>query len=126
AAKHLRVAVVSSSPRAIISAFLDRLGVADLFPGRARVGAEDVTAGKPAPEPYLRGAERLGVSPAECVVFEDASAGLESARAAGMKRVLVEHACAELDRCRALADLAIRDYRALPADFFATLKERGL
>jgi sugar-phosphatase len=48
------------------------------------VCGDDVSAGKPAPDPYLLGAVRLGLSPASCVVFEDAVAGVESARAAGV------------------------------------------
>ena len=48
------------------------------------VTSDDVTHGKPHPEPYLKGAEGLGVSPAECLVIEDAPAGIESARAAGI------------------------------------------
>jgi sugar-phosphatase len=48
------------------------------------VTSDDVTNGKPHPEPYLRGAEWMGVSPAECLVIEDAPAGIESARAGGM------------------------------------------
>ncbi len=49
------------------------------------VTSDDVKNGKPHPEPYLRGAERLGFSPAECLVIEDAPAGIQSARAGGMK-----------------------------------------
>lgn len=49
------------------------------------VTSDDVTNGKPHPEPYLLGAERIGVAPAECLVIEDAPAGIESARAGGMK-----------------------------------------
>ena len=48
----------------------------------------DVTQGKPAPDPYLLGAQRLGFDPADCVVFEDAQAGVESAKAAGVKLVI--------------------------------------
>jgi sugar-phosphatase len=48
------------------------------------VCGDDVSAGKPAPDPYLLGASRLGLDPASCVVFEDAVAGVESARAAGV------------------------------------------
>lgn len=48
------------------------------------VTAEDVRQGKPAPDPYLLGAERLGVAPAQAVVFEDAQAGITSALAAGI------------------------------------------
>jgi sugar-phosphatase len=49
------------------------------------VGAEDVEHGKPSPEGYLLAAERLDVAPTGCVVIEDAPAGLEAARAAGMR-----------------------------------------
>jgi len=49
------------------------------------VTSDDVTQGKPHPEPYLKGAQLLGFSPAECLVIEDAPAGIESARAGGMK-----------------------------------------
>jgi sugar-phosphatase len=48
------------------------------------VCGDDVKLGKPAPDPYLLGAARLGLLPASCVVFEDAVAGVESARAAGV------------------------------------------
>jgi sugar-phosphatase len=51
------------------------------------VTAEDVGQGKPSPEGYLRAAERLGVSPAECVVIEDAPPGIEAGLAAGMRVV---------------------------------------
>ena len=48
------------------------------------VTSDDVTNGKPHPEPYLMGAERLGFRPADCLVIEDAPAGIQSARAGGM------------------------------------------
>jgi sugar-phosphatase len=51
------------------------------------VTADDVKNGKPDPEPYLKAAELLRVKPAECVVVEDAPAGIQAARAAGMKVV---------------------------------------
>ena len=53
------------------------------------VGAEDVLHGKPDPAPYLLGAERLGVAPADCLVFEDAPAGIQSALRAGCAVVQV-------------------------------------
>ena len=49
------------------------------------ITADDVSNGKPDPEPYRKGAELLRVSPGDCVVFEDAPAGIRSARAAGMR-----------------------------------------
>jgi sugar-phosphatase len=49
------------------------------------VTADDVTNGKPHPEPYLKGAKLLGVAPADCLVIEDAPAGIQAALAGGMK-----------------------------------------
>jgi len=51
------------------------------------ITSDDVTHGKPHPEPYLKGAAQIGVSPLECLVFEDAPAGIQSAHAGGMKVV---------------------------------------
>jgi len=51
------------------------------------ITSDDVTQGKPHPEPYLKGAEKLGFKPADCLVIEDAPAGIESARAGGTKVV---------------------------------------
>jgi sugar-phosphatase len=66
-----------------------RLNCAGLPLPAVLVGAEAVINGKPDPEPYLLGAERLGVSPARCLVFEDAPAGIESALRAGCSVVQV-------------------------------------
>jgi sugar-phosphatase len=52
------------------------------------VTGDDVKRGKPAPDPYLLGASRLGFSPSDCVVFEDAAAGALAARAAGVHMVI--------------------------------------
>ncbi len=66
-----------------------RLNCAGLPLPAVLVGAEAVINGKPDPEPYLLGAVRLGVSPARCLVFEDAPAGIESALRAGCTVVQV-------------------------------------
>jgi beta-phosphoglucomutase len=55
----------------------------------AVVAMEDTTRGKPDPQVFLRGAEKLGIPPARCVVFEDAVAGVQAAKAGGMKCVAV-------------------------------------
>ena len=49
------------------------------------VTADDVTQGKPAPEPYLLGARRLGIAPERCLVVEDAPAGIQAGRSAGIR-----------------------------------------
>ncbi len=83
----LPMAIVSGSPRLTIERTLATLGLAHLFD--TVVGMEDYTHGKPAPEPFLVAAERLGVRPGDCLVFEDAEAGFKSAEAAGMACVRV-------------------------------------
>ena len=77
-----RLAVGSSGPPENVALVLDRLGAAELF--HAIVTGKDVTRGKPDPEVFLIAAKRLGVAPADCVVIEDAPAGIEAAHAAGM------------------------------------------
>lgn len=118
AAAGVPCAVGSSTERRNIDTLLATLGLGDVF--RALVTAEDVTRGKPDPEVFLRGAERLGVPPARCVVFEDALAGLAAARAGGMAAVGVAttHPAAALaayaDRVvHRLDELAVADLRQL-------------
>lgn len=80
-------AVVSGSPRTSIIKTLNFLGIRDKF--AEVVGAEDYEHGKPHPEPFLLAATRLNIPPSRCLVFEDADAGIESAKAAGMSWVKV-------------------------------------
>jgi sugar-phosphatase len=77
-----RWGVVTSGSRLLAS---NRLRYCGLPVPEVLVTSDDVVNGKPHPEPYLMGAERLGFAPAECLVIEDAPAGIESARAGGMK-----------------------------------------
>jgi sugar-phosphatase len=79
-------AVVTSGNR---NTALTRLTYARLPMPDVLVTADDVTQGKPHPEPYLRAAERLDIPPAGCLVVEDASACVEAARAAGMRVIAV-------------------------------------
>jgi HAD superfamily hydrolase (TIGR01509 family) len=81
------VSVASGGERQIVRRTLELLGLAEVF--SVVVTAEDVTHGKPAPDMFLLAAERMGVAPAECVVFEDSVFGLEAAKRAGMASVLV-------------------------------------
>lgn len=78
--------VVTSGTRPLAT---KRLQVAGLPVPATFVSADDVTNGKPNPEPYLKGAEYLGFSPSECLVIEDAPSGIRAARAAGMKVLAV-------------------------------------
>ncbi len=79
--------VVSGSRRDSVVGSLTALGLMDKFD--TLVCAEDYLHGKPAPDAFLLGAQRLNVEPASCLVFEDTELGIEAAAAAGMASVRV-------------------------------------
>ncbi|MBE8475304.1 HAD-IA family hydrolase [Streptomyces justiciae] len=103
-----RWAVVTSATRRLAEARLDAVGILP----KTLVSADDITRGKPDPEPYLLAARELGVDPADCIVFEDAPAGLAAGRAAGMTTVALTttHQAHELE-----ADLVVENLSALSA-----------
>ena len=78
-------AVVTSGNRGIATA---RMASAGLPQASVLVTGEDVTNGKPFPDPYIVAAERLQVLPRHCAVFEDAPAGIASASAAGVQTII--------------------------------------
>jgi len=80
-------AVVSGSTRDSVIASLKALGILDKFD--TLVCAGEYTRSKPDPEPFLIAAERLGVAPADCLVFEDTDMGIQAATAAGMASVKI-------------------------------------
>lgn len=79
----IKTALGSASKNAMM--ILDKIGMTGLFD--AIIDGNKVSKAKPDPEVFLKGAEALGVRPADCVVFEDAIAGVEAAKAGGMKAV---------------------------------------
>ena len=108
-----RQAIASSAPAENVRVMLDVLELDRYFD--EVVTAEDVTAGKPDPQVFLAAAAKLGVRPAACVVVEDAAAGIEAARRAGMK-------CVGVSRTAVLpADVFVRSLDELPDDTFESL-----
>lgn len=83
----LQIALATSGMRAHAAVSLAETGLTGLYD--AEVTGDDVERGKPAPDLFLLAADRLGVDPADCVVFEDAPNGVMAARAAGMRVVAV-------------------------------------
>ena len=81
----LPMAIATGGSRALVGMRLDMLGIRAWF--GAVVTADDVTLGKPHPEPFLRAAELLGVDPKRCRAYEDAASGIAAAEAAGMEVV---------------------------------------
>lgn len=84
------LAVASGGHPAVIAAALAALGIADRF--TVVVSADEVPAGKPAPDVYLEAARRLGVAPERALVVEDSLNGVRAGRAAGMRVLLVPNA----------------------------------
>jgi sugar-phosphatase len=97
------VAIVTSCTTALARA---RLRAAGLPEPAVLVTADDITRGKPDPEPFLLGARRLGVDPADCVVLEDAPAGIAAGRAAGARVIALRttHDDGDLAGADAIAD----------------------
>lgn len=95
---------------------LQALGLREYFD--AITSAEDVTAGKPDPQVFMAAASRVDLPPARCIVVEDAAAGVEAARRAGMRCVGVSRT-GRLD-----ADVSVRSLLELAPDTFERLLVR--
>jgi HAD superfamily hydrolase (TIGR01509 family) len=108
-----QLAVGSSTPRANIDLALGEMGIAELF--EVIVSSEDVSIGKPDPMVFLTAASRLGVACGDCLVIEDAPAGIEAGKAAGMMVIALagSHSNDELGRAdrviSSLSELIIVD-----------------
>ncbi|MGW0533834.1 HAD family hydrolase [Streptomyces sp. NPDC003032] len=103
-----RWAVVTSATRVLAEARLAEVGIR---PGLL-IAADDITRGKPDPEPFLLAAGKLGADPARCVVFEDAPAGLQAGRAAGMTTVAL---ATTHDGSELVADVLVKDLSTVSA-----------
>jgi beta-phosphoglucomutase len=108
-----RQAIASSAPRQNIEVMHRALSFDGLID--ALVGAEDVTNGKPHPEVFLVAASRLGAHPSRCVVVEDAEAGIEAARRAGMPSIGVGEGAV------GAADVVVASLADLPPGVFGRL-----
>ena len=86
-AQEATLGLVSGSPRALITVVLQLTGLTDSF--QVAMSSDEVDKGKPAPDPYLGLARRLGADPASCVAVEDSANGILSAHSAGMSVVAI-------------------------------------
>ena len=111
-AARFRLALASSSNRALIDAVLDVAGLTPYF--EAAVSSEEVPRGKPAPDVYLEASRRLGVDPVHCAAVEDSHAGIRSAKAAGMRVIAIPNATYPPDEeALAQADVVLRSLAEL-------------
>ncbi|MFP6872597.1 MAG: HAD family phosphatase [Verrucomicrobiales bacterium] len=88
AAEGKPIAVASGGIRPTVIRTMEAVQIADLF--NIIVTQDDVERSKPAPDLFLLAAERMGVAPEKCLVFEDSGLGIEAAERAGMATVLVQ------------------------------------
>ena len=103
-------AIVTSCTTDLAEARIAATGLA--LPG-ALVTASDTERGKPWPDPWLEGARRLGVDPGDCVVVEDAVAGLRAARAAGCRALVAVLGTTAREELEPVADLVLTDLTSL-------------
>src|SRR5713101_7480581 len=101
-----RWAIVTSCTRALAHV---RIGAAGLPKPRHLVTATDVKHGKPDPEPYLKGAQILGVPASECIVIEDAPAGIRAGKAAGARVLALRTTASDAELQQAGADWIVDD-----------------
>ncbi len=83
-----RISVASGSDISLVNPSLEQIDLGEIF--EIVITPADVQHGKPAPDMFLLAAERMGVAPQDCLVFEDGQAGIDAANAAGMASVFVD------------------------------------
>lgn len=112
-----KLAVASGTPVHFVERVLNSLQIRKEF--SAIIGGDKVTEGKPNPEIFLRAAQMLDISPAQCLVIEDAPNGIKAAKNAGMKCVAITttHESNTLKN----ADKIIHSYNELTFDIIQTL-----
>ncbi len=115
-----RWAIVTSCTRPLAGV---RIGAAGLPKPKHLVTSSDVRRGKPDPEPYLKGAQLLGVPPSECVVIEDAPAGIRAGKVAGARVLALRTTASDAELQQAGADWIVNDCADLFLGSSAASKE---
>jgi len=113
-----RWTIVTSSTRALAEV---RIKAAGLPMPEKMITSNDITHGKPDPEPYLKAAVLLNVSPRDCVVLEDAPAGVRAGKAAGAKVIAFKTTVSDSELQRAAADWIVKNC----ADLHVASMENG-
>jgi beta-phosphoglucomutase family hydrolase len=115
----LKCAVGSSGYRANVDFVLDKCNIERYF--EAAVAGDEVTRCKPDPEIYLTAAAKLGLHPSECMVFEDAEAGIEAAKRANMKVVALATTFDREFLATTAADAIVDDFRDVTIDMLRSI-----
>jgi sugar-phosphatase len=121
AARGTTLAIATSSPYMVIDAVVDKLAMRHYF--NVMRSAVDEVYGKPHPAVYLTTARCLGVAPGDCLVFEDSVAGVQAAKAAGMRTVAVPAPRQYADPHFAAADVKLRSLAAFSLDMVPSVRQ---
>lgn len=120
-APHVKLALVSGSHRQDILWVLSQLRIQKYF--QAILGSEDYPESKPSPSGYLAAIQKLGIDPSQGLVFEDSSAGIQSAKTAGLKVVAIS--CTnQFQQDLSQADLIIPDFKGVDDQWLFNLRFR--
>lgn len=108
----IRIAIATSAPKSNVDFTLSQTGISDYF--QTIIDGDSITHSKPHPEIYLTTANKIGVSPDNCVVIEDSLSGIEAAKKAGCKviGITTTHPKSELDH----TDFVIENFEQLGID----------
>ena len=117
----LRSAVGSSGYRVNVDFVLERCNIERYF--SAIVAGDEVTRCKPDPEIYLTAAAKLGLKPSECIVFEDAEAGIEAAKRAGIKVVALATTFSREFLATTDADVIVDDFTQVNVEMLRRIVE---
>jgi HAD superfamily hydrolase (TIGR01509 family) len=115
--KGFLLAIGTSTPRVNLTLMLEHTGINDYF--NAFVTGEDVDRGKPAPQTFLKAAEKLSLAPCRCIVVEDAVQGVQAGKAAAMPVIAITTTRKRVDLNN--ADLIVDSLTELKADDFVSL-----
>ena len=114
----IKTAIATSAYLSTIEIILNKFPIRSLFD--AIVTMEDYEHGKPAPDVFLKAAEKLNIPPEECMVVEDAKTGIKAAKAAGMKCLAVTNSFPESELSN--ADIVVGSLSEVDMDFIRKLR----
>ncbi len=114
---NFKIGLATSGTKQYIEVVLDKFRIRDYFD--VIVSGDDVKVGKPDPETYLVASQKLGFKPEECIVLEDATNGIESAKKAGCRCVAIKNPHISQDYSK--ADLILNSLREFTLDIISSL-----
>lgn len=121
--KGIPCTIATASSRGNVEFFFENLGLSRWFDLERVMFNDGSFPGKPAPDIFLKAAQKLGVQASQCVIFEDALSGLQAARSAGVGKVVAIASTMPRQQLQPLADVILDDYRQISLEELLQLGE---